>query len=73
MNNLLTHPWSTLKAGFRAFKETVFTQEQRHQHDDENAEKRRMDEELRFYQKEHPETNKERVLREAGGQDISAI
>ena len=39
----------------------------------QNVEQRRLDEEIRFYQKEHPLNPEEKVLKQAGGQDISAI
>ena len=46
----------------------------RNQHEELTEEERRMDEEKRFYEKDHPvEAPQDKVARESGGQDISAI
>lgn len=44
-------------------------------HDEERftEDKKNVEEEIRYYQKDHPAEPQEKVLRESGGQDISAI
>lgn len=43
-------------------------------HEELTEEERRLDEEKRFYEKDHPqETPQDKVVRESGGRDISAI
>lgn len=46
----------------------------KNQHKELTEEERRLDEEKRFYEKDHPvETPQDKVVRESGGRDISAI
>ena len=63
----------TLKYKFAELEKKLQRLNDDQKHSDLNQEARTLDEEKRFYDREHPIEPQEKVARESGGQDISAI
>lgn len=61
-----------VKALFRSHEEKVnkLTADRK---PDQSKEARSLDEEKRFYDRQYPEKPQDKVIRESGGQDVSAI
>lgn len=62
-----------IKTKFLGFDKKLNKLNKDRNHTDVDQEARRLDEEKRFYDREHPVEPQDKVIRESGGQDISAI